>query len=183
VRGDGVAMRAAMRFDPWLASMISPMPRPPLSGDLLIRPRAYASRVPRYAAERTLLAPVEDVWTFLAEPYHLPDWWPGVSGVQPDRRGLAPGARWRVLGPDRPSFLKKPDASGVLLVVEVVPMQRIAFQLTPQRLDALIELSPAPENETKVELYVEAPFMLVRRAFPHQALQRLYELVQTAADS
>ena len=24
-----------------------------------------------------------------------PDWWPGIPGVQPDRRGFAPGARWR----------------------------------------------------------------------------------------
>lgn len=138
--------------------------------------------MPRYAAERTLLAPVEDVWTFLAEPYHLPDWWPGVAGVQPDRRGLAPGARWQVLGPDRPTLLKKPDASGVLLVLDVVPMQRIAFQLTAQRLDAELELAPAPDRQTRARLFVDAPFMLVRRAFPHQALQRLYDLVQTAAE-
>ena len=153
------------------------------SGDPLIRAASRVGGVPRYAAARTLLAPVEDVWSFLAEPYHLPDWWPGVSGVQPDRRGLAPGARWQVLGPDRPSLLKKPDAAGVLLVLEVVPMQRIAFQLTAQRVDVLLELAPAPGNETTVQLYVDAPFMGVRRAFPHQALQRLYDLVQTAADA
>ena len=138
--------------------------------------------MPRYAAERTLLAPIEDVWTFLVEPYHLPDWWPGVSGVQPDRRGLAPGARWQVLGPDQPTFLKKPDASGVLLVLDVVPMQRIAFQLTAQRIDAELELSPLAEGRTRARLYVEAPFMAVRKGFPHEALQRLYDLVQTAAD-
>lgn len=139
--------------------------------------------MPRYAAERTLLAPVEDVWTFLAEPYHLPDWWPGVSGVEPDRRGLAPGARWRVLGPDRPTLLKKPDASGVLLVLDVVPMQRIAFQLTAQRIDAELELSPLPEGHSRARLFVEAPFMAVRKGFPHEALRRLYDLVQTAAES
>ena len=138
--------------------------------------------MPRYAAERLLLAPLEDVWTFLAEPFHLPDWWPGVSGVQPDRRGLAPGARWQVLGPDRPTFLRKPDASGVLLVLDVVPMQRISFQLTAQRLDAELELAPAPGNETRARLTVEAPLLAVRRSFPHQALQRLYDLVQTGAE-
>ena len=74
--------------------------------------------MPRFAAERTLLAPVEDVWAFLAEPFHLPDWWPGISGVQPDRRGVAPGARWQVLGPDRPTFLRRPDAAGNLLVLD-----------------------------------------------------------------
>ena len=60
----------------------------------------------RYAARRVLLAPVEDVWAFVAEPYHLSDWWPGISGVEPDRRGLAAGARWKVQGP---SYVRKPD--------------------------------------------------------------------------
>ena len=48
------------------------------------------------SATRELDSPVRDVWAFLAEPLHLPDWWPGYSGVQPDRRGLASGARWQV---------------------------------------------------------------------------------------
>ena len=43
-----------------------------------------------------LLAPRADVWAFLAEPYHLSDWWPGITGVDPDLRGFAPGARWRI---------------------------------------------------------------------------------------
>jgi uncharacterized protein YndB with AHSA1/START domain len=138
--------------------------------------------LPRYAAERLLLAPLEDVWTFLVEPFHLPDWWPGVSGVQPDRRGLAPGARWQVLGPDRPTLLKKPDAAGMLLVLDVVPMRRIAFQLTGPRLDAELELEPEG-TETTARLQVEAPFMGVRRSFPALALQRLYDLVQTGVQS
>jgi uncharacterized protein YndB with AHSA1/START domain len=136
--------------------------------------------LPQFAAERTLLAPIEDVWAFLAEPYHLADWFPGVAGVQPDRRGLAPGARWQILGPNRPSWLKKPDAAGTLLVLDVVPMRRLAFQLTGQRLDAELELEEREERRTRVKLAVEAPWMTVRRSFPHQALARLYDLVQTA---
>jgi uncharacterized protein YndB with AHSA1/START domain len=138
--------------------------------------------LPRYAAERVLLASVEDVWGFLAEPFHLSDWWPGVAGVQPDRRGLAPGARWRVVGPDRPSWLKKPDAAGMLLVLDVVPMRRIAFQLTGQHLDAELELEPHADG-TRAVLVVEAPFLMVRRSFPQLALSRLYDLVQTGAQS
>jgi uncharacterized protein YndB with AHSA1/START domain len=136
--------------------------------------------LPRYAAERILLAPVEDVWAFLAEPYNLPDWFPGVSGVQPDRRGVAPGARWQVLGPGRPSLLRKPDAAGTLLVLDVVPMSRLAFQLTGQRLDAELELAPGEGETTRARLTVEAPFLAVNRGFAHQALGRLYELVQTS---
>jgi uncharacterized protein YndB with AHSA1/START domain len=136
----------------------------------------------RAEAARVLDASRADVWAFLVEPYHLADWFPGVSGVRPDRRGLAPGARWQVLGPNQPSWFKKPDASGTLLVLEVVPMRRIAFQLTGQRLDAELELEPREEGRTRARLLVDAPFLLVRRSFPHQALARLYDLVQTAAE-
>ena len=137
--------------------------------------------MPQFAAERTLLAPIEDVWAFLAEPYNLADWFPGVGGVQPDRRGLAPGARWQIVGPSRPSWLKKPDAAGMLLVLDVVPTRRIAFQLTGQRLDAELELEPLGEG-TRAALTVDAPFLTVSRSFPHKALQRLYELCQTGVD-
>ena len=138
--------------------------------------------MPQFAAERTLLAPVEDVWAFLAEPFHLPDWWPGISGVEPDRRGVAPGARWHVLGPNRPSFLRKPDASGQLLVLDVVPMRRFAFQLTGQRLDVQLELEPADAGTTRARLTIDGPFLSVPRSFPRLALSRLYDLVQTSVE-
>jgi uncharacterized protein YndB with AHSA1/START domain len=138
--------------------------------------------LPRYAADRTLLAPLEDVWAFLAEPYNLPDWWPGMSGVEPDRRGLAPGARWKVLGPNEPTLLHKPDAAGTLLVVEVVPMSRIAFQVVAQRVDAELDLQQVGEDRTEVSLVVDAPFLAIRRSFPGKALAGLYDLVQTAAE-
>jgi uncharacterized protein YndB with AHSA1/START domain len=137
----------------------------------------------RYTAERTLLASLGDVWSFVAEPYHLPDWWPGVSGVEPDRRGLAPGARWKILGPDRPTLLRKPDAAGTLIVLEVVPMRRIAFQLVAQHVDAELELQPVDDERTTVSLGIEAPFLSVPRTAARNALRRLYELVQTGADS
>jgi uncharacterized protein YndB with AHSA1/START domain len=138
--------------------------------------------LPRYAADRTLLAPLEDVWAFLAEPYNLPDWWPGMSGVEPDRRGLAPGARWKVLGPNEPTLLHKPDAAGTLLVLEVVPMSRIAFQVVAQRVDAELDLHEVAEDRTEVSLVVDAPFLAIRRSFPGKALAGLYDLVQTAAE-
>ena len=138
--------------------------------------------MPRFAADRTLLAPLGDVWAFLVEPYNLPDWWPGVSGVEPDRRGVAPGARWKVLGPDQPTFFRKPDAAGTLLVLEVVPMRRIAFQVVAQRLDAELDLEDDGEGRTSVSLVVDAPLLSIRRSFPGQALARLYDLVQTSAE-
>ncbi len=139
--------------------------------------------MPRYAATRTLLAPLEDVWAFLSDPYRLADWWPGVAGVQPDRRGLAPGARWRVIGPDRPSYFRRPQMTGTLLVLDVVPMRRIAFQLSGDRIDAELDLEPEAPERTRATLAVEVPWLIgVRRSFPHRALACLHALVQTAAE-
>jgi uncharacterized protein YndB with AHSA1/START domain len=144
--------------------------------------------VPRYAAERTLLAPIDDVWAFLAEPHHLPDWWPGLGGLQPDRRGVAPGARWAVQNsrgdePLRPIFgpgmLKRPNAAGTLLVLDVVPGRRFSFQLVNENITAEIDLSVAGENRTAVALVVDASWGTVRRSYAKEALRRLYDLVQT----
>src|SRR5438309_8678124 len=86
-----------------------------------------AARV-RHEASRELLAPREDVWGFLAEPYHLSDWWPTISGVRPDRRGLAPGARWEIVGAPQPTLLHRPRAQGLLIVREVDPLERVVWQ-------------------------------------------------------
>lgn len=140
--------------------------------------------MPKYAADATLLAPLDDVWAFLAEPYNLADWWPGMSGVEPDRRGLAPGARWRIVGPNEPSWFRRPQATGTLLVLEVQPMSRIAFQLTGDRIDAELTLEPVGGNRTKVTLLVDAPRLVgVRRSFPRQALARLRALLRTGEES
>ena len=147
----------------------------------------------RYAADRVLLAPLDDVWAFLAEPYHLSDWWPGIGGVEPDRRGPAPGARWRIRVADvlpsgpivpfiGPGMFKRPGASGTLLVRDVVPGRRFAFQLVAERVDAAVELEPVDALVTRVTLEVAAPWGAMRRSFPHTALARLYDLVQTSAE-
>jgi len=148
--------------------------------------------MPRYLAERTLLAPLEDVWAFLAEPYHLGDWWPGIRGVQPDRRGLAPGARWTIVGSDSlsdaplrpifgPGMFRRPGAAGALLVIDVVRGARLSFQLVDERISVEIDLSPVDATHTDVALTVEAPWATVRRSYAKDALRQLYDLVQTGA--
>jgi uncharacterized protein YndB with AHSA1/START domain len=136
--------------------------------------------LPRFAADRILLAPLDDVWEFLSEPFNLADWWPGISGVEPDRRGLAPGARWRVIGPNTPSYFRRPQATGTLLVLDVVPKERIAFQLTGDRIDAELSLRAVDDHQTEASLIVDGPFLIgLRRRYPAQALDRLYSLIQT----
>jgi uncharacterized protein YndB with AHSA1/START domain len=142
--------------------------------------------MPAYSAARELLAPREDVWAFLAEPNHLGDWWPGIDGVQGDRRGLAPGARWRIQGLGRPTYAfgRKPDVAGTLIFVDVRPPEFAAWQFVQGRLDVELRLAEAAANRTRAELTVSAPLLAgVRRSLPHKALTRLYALCQTAAEA
>jgi uncharacterized protein YndB with AHSA1/START domain len=139
--------------------------------------------MPTFSATRELLAPRADVWAFLSEPYNLPDWWPGIGGLQPDRRGFAPGARWEVVGENRPSLFRKPNMTGMLLVLAVEPYERFAFHLTGERLDAEVRLSEVRPDRTLVRLAVSGPALIgLRRSMPNRALGRLHALVQTAAD-
>ena len=137
----------------------------------------------QYTASRELLAPRADVWAFLSEPYHLPDWWPGLGGVQPDRRGFAPGARWQIQAGARPSLLRRPGAAGIILIRAVERERRLAFQLVAERVDAELELADAGPERTIATLTVEAPFLSgVNRKTPVRALSRLYALCQTSSE-
>jgi len=139
--------------------------------------------MPTYHAQRELLAQRADVWAFLSEPYNLPDWWPGIGGLQPDRRGFAPGARWQIVGENRPSFFRRPNMSGVLLVLAVEQYERFAFHLTGEQLDVELLLSEPRPEATLARLTVSGPLLIgLRRSLPQKALSRLYGLVQTAAD-
>lgn len=139
----------------------------------------------RAEASRELLAPREDVWALLAEPYHLSDWWPTISTVRPDRRGLAPGARWEVLGPSHPTLFRRAYARGLVLVLEVVPYEKVVWRLLVERLDLEVRLRATAPDRTLVTVAVEGPWRpeaLGRpRALPREAVSRLYALCQTAA--
>jgi uncharacterized protein YndB with AHSA1/START domain len=138
--------------------------------------------LPRFEARRVLPAPVDDVWAVLAEPERLAEWWPGIEAVDPGRRGLVPGGFWRVEGGSaRPSFRRRPEMAGNLLVIEVVPCSRVVFQLLGERIDVELELEPTEDEQAAATLVVEAPrFRGIGRAFPSQALSRLAALVRPA---
>lgn len=138
--------------------------------------------MPSASSKRELLSRPEDVWVFLAEPRHLSDWWPNLSAVEPDRRGLVPQARWRVRRGLRPGLLRKPAAEEVVVIRAVDPGRRLAWQFTAERLDVEIELEPSGREYTLATLTVQGPFMLgFRRSLPRTALDRLHSLIQTAA--
>jgi uncharacterized protein YndB with AHSA1/START domain len=127
-------------------------------------------------ASRELLAPRADVWGFLAEPYHLSDWWPGILGIEPDRRGFTPGARWKVRLQTRNVFTGRRERESMLLVGEVEPFERWTWHLLAGKLDVELRLRALSADRTLVTCTTSG-----RRRLPEQALRRLYDLVQTAA--
>ncbi len=134
-------------------------------------------------ATRELDAPVRDVWSFLAEPFHLPDWWPGYSGVQPDRRGLASGARWEVRRSSRPGLLRKAGGQGLILIRTVDPPYTLAWHDVQQKLDITVTLEAAGER-TLATVRVGGPWWRLgtegARSLPKKSLDRLANLIQTS---
>src|SRR3954464_15148589 len=94
----------------------------------------------RIQASRELLASRPDVWAFLAEPFHLADWYPGISGVTPDRRGAAAGARWQIVTSNEPTLFRRPRTTGMLVVTAAAPPRLFAFQLLGENLTVRIDL-------------------------------------------
>jgi Polyketide cyclase / dehydrase and lipid transport len=138
--------------------------------------------MPRVTASRELLASRDDVWQFIAEPRHFADWWPGIATVQPDRRGLAEGARWQILTADRPTLLRRSSSSGMLLVRAVRAPELFGWTLTGDHIDAELRLE-AKADRTVAVLELDAPWLLgISRALPRRALTRLHALCQTAAE-
>jgi uncharacterized protein YndB with AHSA1/START domain len=139
--------------------------------------------MPRASASRELLASRDDVWAFIAEPHHFSDWWPGIAGVHPDRRGLAEGARWELHGADRPTLFRRATSSGMLLVRAVRPPELFGWTLTGDHIDAELRLEPRGETRTLATLELDAPWLIgLSRALPRRALVRLHALCQTAAE-
>jgi uncharacterized protein YndB with AHSA1/START domain len=125
-------------------------------------------------ASLELLAPREDVWKFLAEPYHLPDWWPGITGVEPDLRGFAPGARWKVHATKRNVFAGRRSVETMLLVREIDLYERWSFHILEPKRDAEVRLRATGENRTLATV-------VDSRGNAKIAVRRLDDLVQTAA--
>jgi uncharacterized protein YndB with AHSA1/START domain len=135
-------------------------------------------------ASRVLLAPRGDVWAIVAEPYHLPDWWPAYTGVEPDRRGLVEGARWTVLRSRSPGFLRKPRGKGLIVIRRVAPAEELAWFDLAQSIEAGLRLEDEGRG-TRATAFVEGPFWRLfaegARELPHLAVARLYDLCQTAS--
>jgi uncharacterized protein YndB with AHSA1/START domain len=138
----------------------------------------------RVEDSRVLLAAREDVWALVAEPFHLPDWWPAYTGVEPDRRGLAAGARWSVLRGKAPGLLRKPGGRGLIVIQRVAPGTELAWLDVRQGVEAGLRLEDEG-RETRATAFVDGPVWRLytegARGLPRHSLARLYDLCQTAA--
>lgn len=126
-------------------------------------------------AELELLAPRADVWAFLAQPYHLSDWWPGITGVEPDRRGFAPGARWKVLATKQNILVGRRSVETMLLIREIDEYERWTWHLLEPGTDVEIRVRSVDDDRTAVTVSTS-------RGSASIAVKRLYDLVQTAAE-
>ena len=135
-------------------------------------------------ASRVLRSPRADVWALVGQPYHLPDWWPSYSGVEPDRRGLAEGARWTILRGRRPGFLRKPGGRGMILLERVRPATELVWLDLAQNIEAGLRLDDEG-RDTRATAFVSGPFWRIyaegARGLPSLAVARLHDLCQTAA--
>jgi hypothetical protein len=135
-------------------------------------------------ASRVVRAPRADVWALVAEPFLLPDWWPSYTGVEPDRRGLAQGARWTVLRSRRPGLLRKPGGKGLILLERVAVATELSWLDLAQSIHAGVRLDDEG-RDTRATAFVNGPFWRLyaegARGLPRLAVSRLYDLCQTAA--
>ena len=137
--------------------------------------------MPTARASVELLAAPQDVWRFLAEPYHLADWWPNLVAVKPDRLGLAAGARWHVAS-RQATLLRRADHDDTLLVLAAEPYSHVSIEFVRSRLRAELTLTPSAPDRTRAELEVTGAFLIsFSRSIAKSALTRLHNLVQTAA--
>jgi hypothetical protein len=153
------------------------------------------------AARRELIASLDDAWGFLAQPYHLSDWWPGAVSVQPDRRGFETGARWQVtvisdplrIGPLRFPRVGRPtgpSAARTLVITGIEPRRLWTFELhrrvkegtskgvAPRRV--AVALRPLADDRTEAAVEVSTGSR-EERDLARIAVDRLYDLVQMAA--
>jgi uncharacterized protein YndB with AHSA1/START domain len=140
-------------------------------------------------ASRELASPRQDVWALVAEPYHLPDWWPAYQGVRPDRLGLAKDARWTVQRAPAAGFFgqaswRRPEAEGLIVIQAVDPGLELGWHDVQQHLDVTLALANAGQERTRATITVRGPWwrMLTEgaRGLPERSLQRLHDLCQTA---
>ena len=154
-------------------------------------------------ATKELLAPRQDVWSFVSAAGRLADWWPGIFAAQDH------GDRWTIEGEEREGLTRVADQSSggpereeTVLVDRSGPDHlRLRFErsgydvqlslsaASPDRTEATLSIAVSDTHETLAERLEEVVGVASSAvtgpsdSFAEAILERLYELCQTAADS
>ena len=80
------------------------------------------------------------------------------------------------------AFLRSPEAAGTLVVLDVRTNELVRLLFVDDRIEAELQLEPAPESRTRATLAIDGPWLRVNRSLPRRSLNRLHDLCQTAAD-
>jgi uncharacterized protein YndB with AHSA1/START domain len=127
--------------------------------------------VPSAKRSRTLPAPPEELWELIADPHHLPRWWPGVErveGVQDGRftqvfktkRGRPVRADFRVVASEAPTTRAWEQEVLGTPFERVLSASVIEVQLMPAAGGTEVTLS----HEQKLRGYSRTGGFLLRRA-------------------
>ena len=120
---------------------------------------------------RTLPASPEDLWELIADPHHMPRWWPGVErmeGVEPDRftqvfktkRGRPVRADFRVLRSEPPSSRSWEQEVAGTPFEGVLTASVIEVRLAPTPAGTEVTIS----QEQKLRGYSRTGGFMLRRA-------------------
>jgi uncharacterized protein YndB with AHSA1/START domain len=148
--------------------------------------------MPRVVRRRRIAAPVSALWAVIADPYHLPRWWPNTQRVENVSVGESPFRSWT-------QVLETRDGRGVRAdyrCVDATEDERYVFEQTLEgtpferfvrRARTEIDLEPA-DGETNVTVALDrrlrglsrlgAPMM--RRAI-RRTLNQALDGLETAA--
>jgi uncharacterized protein YndB with AHSA1/START domain len=120
---------------------------------------------------RTLSASAEELWALIADPHHMPRWWPGVErveGVEDDRftqvfktkRGRPVRADFRVLESEAPATRSWEQEVAGTPFERVLSASVIEVRLEPAPAGTAVTIS----HQQKLRGYSRTGGLLLRRA-------------------
>jgi uncharacterized protein YndB with AHSA1/START domain len=105
--------------------------------------------MPTARRTRTIAAPVEDLWAILADPHHLPRWWPRVTRVE----NVEEGAFTEVMRTKKGkavradfNITRRDQAAGVLIWTQQVEGTPFAHVLRASETELLLTPADAAEG-------------------------------------
>jgi uncharacterized protein YndB with AHSA1/START domain len=139
--------------------------------------------LPTTRRSRTITAPADEVWSVVADPHHLPRWWPRVTrveGVEEEaftlvlatEKGRGVRADYRVVESEEPRMRSWSQEVEGTPFEGILKLSRTDVTLEPQGNDTKVTIAV----RQKLRSFARLGGMLVRRASARQldeALERL----------